>query len=146
MTSSPPCPPLFVTHQNMSNTFSIEVSKALRAIGVEGETDFWFVKDQEGTNYFLYHKGEVSIWEGERQPISIHGMTMVLGGRILDKLPAYTLHDIFRKLEDIAEKVHGYNKVGWADFWTMHMSKLFRNGDYPKAEQYLMSIITKDHE
>lgn len=93
-----------------TNTFTKEVSKRLREMGVEVE---------KGKKLEEHAKAE--------------------------HFPAYTLHDILRLLKPIADKIHGYNKEGWADFWGTGLTKSFLEKDYAGAEQYLMSIITKDH-
>lgn len=114
----------------MTNTFSIAVSKALKKIGVEE-------------------------WTGERfSTLDDCGMETE------PMLPKYTLHDILRLMPKIGGKM-GWDEgkledesFGWSGnpalwMWQHQSHRLldaFLEGDYEKAEQYLMSIITKDHE
>lgn len=129
----------------MTNHFSIEVSKALRAIGVEGETE----------NYW-YDEHQIVLSNNQLSTIPLRLVTKSHRDSVSPQdefFPAYTLHDILRLMPKIGEK------MGWIppeseydegvqayEEHSHHLLDAFLEKDYAGAEQFLMSIITKEHE
>lgn len=126
-----------------TNNFSIEVSRALREIGVEGETE-----QEYGVSNF----------------ISLEPVKFFTKGKTdceLTFFPAYNFVSIILLMPKIGEK------MGWAreiddetgnemiadpsevyaqELWKDHSHQLldaFLDGDYEGAEKYLLSIIKK---
>lgn len=123
----------------MTNHFSQKVSLALRAIGVEGETEKQWGKSAYSGQYLCTSKEERIVRSQHEYADEPGAMD------IYDLIPAYTLHDILRLMPKIGEKIYKPWQIQEREI--DNAAKLlcfeFMEGDYPAAEKYLMSLLMR---